>query len=131
VIVLDTHAWIWWVSNPELLSAKAKTVINNAIEASELCVSSISAWEVAVLVGRGRLQLTMGVRDWIARSESLPFLRFVPVNNNIAIRSVELDGEFHGDPADRIIVATTLSIGANLITKDKKILNYPHVKALW
>jgi len=131
VIVLDTHAWIWWVSNPGLLSARAKAAINRAIEANELCVSSISAWEVAVLVNRGRLQLTMGVRDWIARSESLPFLRFVPVNNNIAIKSFELDGEFHGDPADRIIVATTLSIGANLITKDKKILNYPHVKALW
>ena len=84
-----------------------------------------------MLVARGRLELTMPVRDWIAISEGLSFLHFVPVTNNIAIKSVQLPGELHGDPADRLIVATALSMGSALVTKDEKILNYPHVKTIW
>jgi len=73
----------------------------------------------------------MEAEDWIARSESLPFLDFVPVDNRIAIRSTRLPGSFHADPADRIIVATTLLLGATLITKDDKLRRYPHVDTLW
>ncbi len=84
-----------------------------------------------MLVARGRLELTMPVRDWIAISESFSSLHFVPVTNNIAIKSAQLPGEIHGDPADRIIVATALSMGSVLVTKDEKILNYHHVKTIW
>jgi PIN domain nuclease of toxin-antitoxin system len=73
----------------------------------------------------------MDVQDWTARAEALPFVKFVPVNNSIAVRSTQLPGPLHDDPADRIIIATTLSLGGMLVTKDDRVREYPHVKSLW
>jgi len=131
VIVLDTHAWVWFVSNPELLSRTAKEAVDASIEKKEVFVSSISAWEVALLVGKGRLKLTMDVIEWIGKSEKLPFLTFLPVDNAIAVRSVALPEPLHQDPADRIIIATAITIGAPAVTKDQKILDYPYAKGIW
>jgi PIN domain nuclease of toxin-antitoxin system len=131
MIVLDTHAWIWWVSSPEFLSATAKQIIDEAVTERNIFISSISTWEVAILVSRGRLKLTTSPSDWVAASEALPFFDFVPVSNSIALKSVQLPGDLHNDPADRIIIATAISLGAVLVTKDEKIRNYPHVKTVW
>jgi len=131
MIVLDTHAWVWFISNPELLSKRAKKATDNAINAKEIFISSISAWEIALLVERGRLKLTLDVTDWISKSERLPFFRFIPVDNSIAIKAVNLPEPLHNDPVDRIIIATAIAIGAPLVTKDEKILKYPHVKSIW
>jgi PIN domain nuclease of toxin-antitoxin system len=130
VIVLDTHAWVWWVAGDRRLSPEAARLIEGGMGQGKLRVSAISAWEVAVLVRRGRLELTMEVGEWIARSESLPFLRFVPVDHRIACRSVALEG-LHDDPADRIIVATALSLGARLVTRDQRLRAYPGLETLW
>jgi PIN domain nuclease of toxin-antitoxin system len=131
VIVLDTHVWIWWVSGFEPLPRKVEVALNRHRKEGTIRISSISVWEVAQLVARDRLELTMDVDDFVARSESLPFLDFVPVDNRIAIRSTQLPGTLHPDPADRIIVATTLSLGATLITRDARLRRYPHVDTLW
>ena len=131
MIVLDTHAWIWFTSNPEVLSQKAQRVVEAAVNEKNVLVSSISAWEVALLVKKGRLKLTMDVNDWIAISENLPFIQFIPVSNSIAVKSVSLPEPFHPDPADRIIIATALSTGSPIVTKDKKISDYSHVKTIW
>ncbi len=131
MIVLDTHTWVWWVSNPEKLSISARERIEKAATNKRIFISSISAWEVAMLVARGRLKLTMDVKEWISKSESLPFFHFVPVTNQIAVKSVNLPGKLHSDPADRIIIATAIIQEATLITADDKILEYPHVETLW
>jgi PIN domain nuclease of toxin-antitoxin system len=131
MIVLDTHAWVWFVSNPELLSKKAKRTIERAVVDNNVFISSISAWEVALLTSKKRLLLSMEVADWIKKSEMLPFVNFIPVDNSIAVKSVNLPQSFHIDPADRIIIATAISLGASLITKDERILKYPHVKTIW
>ncbi|MEN6624108.1 MAG: type II toxin-antitoxin system VapC family toxin [Smithella sp.] len=131
MIVLDTHAWIWWVSSPEFLSETAKQIIDEAATEKNVFISSISTWEIAILVSRGRLKLTMSPADWVAASEALPFFDFVPVSNSIALKSVQLPGILHNDPAERIIIATAVSLGAVLVTKDEKIRNYPHVKTVW
>lgn len=131
MIVLDTHAWIWWVSSPEFLSETAKQIIDEAATEKNVFISSISTWEIAILVSRGQLKLTMSPADWVAASEALPFFDFVPVSNSIALKSVQLPGILHNDPADRIIIATAVSLGAVLVTKDEKIRNYPHVKTVW
>jgi len=131
MIVLDTHVWVWFVSNPELLSKSAKKSVDNAMEEKRILISSISAWEVALLVANGRLKLTLDVVDWIAKSEMLPFIQFIPVDNSIAVKSVNLPQPLHSDPADRIIIATANAMGAPVVTKDEKILNYPHVKTIW
>ena len=131
MIVLDTHALLWWVNAPSILSKAAKKAIDAAAKTKSAYVSCISSWEIALLVERGRLQLTLDVRDWLCRCEALPFISFVPVNNVIAVESVRLPGFPHPDPADRIIAATALSLGAVLITKDDKLRNYPHLKTIW
>ena len=131
MIVLDTHAWVWWVSGSATLPRAASLLLERGMREQTIRVSSISVWEVAQLVSRGRLELTMDVTDWIAKSESLPFLQFVPVDNRIALRSTRLPEPFHADPADRIIVATTLSLGGTLVTKDNKLRRYPNVATSW
>lgn len=131
MILLDTHAWVWWVSQPERLSEEALRVVDEARELRALLVSSISVWEVALLVAKGRLELTLDVGEWVARSEALPFVRFVPVDNAVALASVNLPGDFHPDPADRIIVATALQHKARLVTRDDRLRRYPHVKTVW
>jgi len=131
MIVLDTHAWIWFTSKPENLSKKAKKAVEAAVKEKNMLVSSISAWEVALLVKKERLKLSMDVTDWIAKSENLPFIQFIPVSNSIAVKSVNLPQPLHSDPADRIIIATALSTGASIVTKDKKISDYSHVKTIW
>jgi PIN domain nuclease of toxin-antitoxin system len=131
MIVLDTHAWIWFISNPDLLSKRAKKAVNAAVKDKSILISSISAWELALLVTKNRIKLTLDVTDWIAKSESLPFIQFVPLTNSIAVKSVNLPLPLHPDPADRIIIATALSAGAPLVTKDKKLLDDSSIKTIW
>lgn len=128
LILLDTHAWIWFISNPEKLSEKA---IEKAKQENDILISSISAWEVALLVSKKRLELTMEVSEWISSSEKLPFIHFIPIDNGIAVRSVYLPQPLHNDSADRIIIATSFKYGAPIITMDEKILNFPHVQSIW
>ena len=65
MIVLDTHALLWWVNDPATLSKLAKKAIDAAVKSNSVHVSSISSWEIALLVERGRLRLALDVRDWI------------------------------------------------------------------
>jgi PIN domain nuclease of toxin-antitoxin system len=131
VILLDTHVWVWWVARPESLSNPARDAIAEAREQDGLWVSSISSWEVALLVRKGRLELTLPVADWLAATEALPFLRFLPVENRIALRANDLPGTLHDDPADRIIAATALIHGLKLVTKDRKLIAYPEITTIW
>lgn len=73
MIVLDTHAWVWWISDPHLLSESALRTIDKAAGEGCVFISSISAWEVALLAVKGRLQLSMDVEKWISECEALPF----------------------------------------------------------
>lgn len=132
MIALDTHALIWWVSEPTRIPAKARKALDAALKAGEpISVSAISFWEIAMLVSRKRLTLTIDVADWIAKVEALPFLTFVAIDNRIAVRAVELEDFPHRDPADRIIVATTLGLGATLVTADARLRSYKPLKTLW
>lgn len=132
MLLLDTHVWVRWVSEPEALSEAADGAIRSAIEAGEtLRLSSISAWEVALLVAKDRLRLSIDVREWIDRTESLPFFEFVPVDNDIALRSVELPPPLHADPADRILAATAELRKLRLVTADRRLREYPLVETIW
>lgn len=132
MIVLDTHAWVWWLSGSDRLPAPARDAIQETLDAGDpVRVSTISTWEVAMLVARGRLELTMDVDDWIAHAEAAPEIEFVPVDNRVALRSVHLDGFEHRDPADRIIVATALGMKATLVTADARLRAYAPVATLW
>ena len=133
MIVLDTHALVWWVSDDDQLSSKAVKAIKKELddEVGEIIVSSISTWEIALLVEKKRLKLTMDVDEWIQTISMIDKVRFIPVDNQIAIQSVRLPGEFHPDPADRLITALARHLSAALITSDRKIRNYQYVKTVW
>jgi len=131
VIVLDTHTLVWWVNGDPALSKKARALLGKESAGGEIVISSISAWEIAMLVARRRLVLSMDVSGWLATVKQIEAVRFVPVDVEVATKSVELPGEFHSDPADRIIVATARMLAAPLVTKDVRIRAYAHVKTVW
>lgn len=131
MIVLDTHVLVWWVTGDPTLSKKARSTIERELTGGEILVSSISAWEIAMLVEREKLVLSMDVGSWLATVADIEAVRFVPVDPEIAVKSVELPGEFHKDPADRMIVATARKFSVSLVTKDEKIRAYAHVKTIW
>lgn len=132
MIVLDTHTLLWWASGDK---AKLSTGATDAIEAEltggQIIVSSISAWELSVLVAKGRIALSMDVEAWLKVVQEIESVKFMPVDNEVAVKSVELPGEFHKDPADRMIVATARMLAAPLVTADEKIRAYQHVKTIW
>ncbi|HEY9321390.1 PIN domain nuclease of toxin-antitoxin system [Achromobacter deleyi] len=131
MIVLDTHALVWWVSGDSQLSRAAREAIEAEGQDGEILISAITAWEVAMLVKAGRLALTMDATAWLDTVVQVPAVRFVPVDVRISVQSVELPGEFHKDPADRFIVATARHLSAPLVTADLKIRDYPHVQTIW
>lgn len=132
MIVLDTHVLIWWIDNPPKLSERARIIIDQEKHKEEsILVSSMSTLEIYRLVKNRKIELVGDVDSWMEKIESLPAVRFVPVDNKIAAISVNLVDFQHKDPADRIIIATALNLGAKLVTSDKKILNYPHVQSVW
>jgi PIN domain nuclease of toxin-antitoxin system len=131
MLLLDTHVWLWWLSSPELLSEAARTAIQEAVSRDSVSISAISAWEVTLLVQKGRLRLNLPVEDWIARSEALPFVRFIPVDNAIAVRAVNFPDPCHSDPADRLIAASALLRGLPLVTRDDKLHVLPSIRCVW
>lgn len=118
-VLLDTHTLVWLVHGDEQLSLGARRRIESA---ASIWVSAISAWEIGMLVAKGRLQLSRDVKEWIDEVLALPGVHLAPVGVEVAVASTRLPGAFHGDPADRIIVATARHLGATLVTADDKIL---------
>jgi PIN domain nuclease of toxin-antitoxin system len=132
MIVIDTHILLWWASGSGALSTAARKAIENTLrKGGEVLISSISAWEIAMLVERGRLVLSMDVASWLDEVSQIDGVRFLPVDNEIGVKSTALPGEFHKDPADRMIVATARKLALPLVTADEKILQYEHVKTIW
>jgi PIN domain nuclease of toxin-antitoxin system len=128
VIVLDTHAWIWWAAERSKLSSKARAAVDGA---DSLGVSAISCWEVAMLVKKSRLQLDRKTLVWIDQALELPRVVLLPLTPEIAVSSAEIADAFEGDPADRIIAATALSHRAALVTKDRRLRQLDEPQTIW
>lgn len=131
--ILDTHAWLWHVSDPKRLSADA---IRAVAEAPSLAISSISCWEVAEKVNLGKLSLDREIDMWIRQALSPASITAVDLSPRIAVRAAELRSlGLNGDLADRIIVATAIESGTPLITKDRNLRRFASrssmVKAIW
>jgi len=126
-MVLDTHIWVWWVHGDSQLPQSYQEYLKEA-EEQELGVSIISCWEVAKLVEYGRLVLPISVEEWINQALAYPGVRLLDLTPRIVIESTQLPAPFHRDPADQLIVATARVHHWPLMTKDDKILNYPHVE---
>ena len=122
MILPDTHALLWFLESNPRLGREANLIIRRATEFSIAAFSAISVWEVALLLAKGRLALDVTALEWRQNLLSAGFVE-IPVDGAIAARSVALP-DFHDDPADRIIMATTLE-GHQLITDDRRILDWP------
>ncbi len=120
MILLDTHTLVWLDEGNIRLGKKALSLIDQALQSKELFVSSITFWEVAMLVEKGRLNMQMSVALW-RKSLLENGLQEIALSGNIAIQSAILK-EFHGDPADRMIVATAIESTMTLCTADTKII---------
>lgn len=125
VIVLDTHIWIWHAANSPKLGKAMRSKLNKA---DALGVPAIACWELAMLEAKGRLALTQPARTWIQQALALPGVGLLPLSPEIAWLSMNLPGEFHGDPADRMIVATALHLRLPLATMDQQIVTWGKVK---
>lgn len=128
MIVLDTHAWIWMAEGSDELSVEARKTISNA---DRLGVASISLIEVCMLVAKERVTLLVPLREWLIRATHHANIEILPITPGVAIDAFNLPGLFHRDPADRQIVATARVFGADLVTKDQRIREYPHVDTVW
>lgn len=129
MIVLDTHVWVWWVHGDARLKPSQASVIGEA-ETDVIGVSSISCWEIAKLVERGRLVLPRSLEQWFVAALSYPGISLFDLSPEIAITSTRLPGNFHRDPADQLIVATALVYGCPIVTSDQKIISYEHVETV-
>lgn len=132
MIVLDTHALVWWVTGDLQLSANASAAIaKEQQDAGQILVSAITSWEIAMLVQKERMALAMDLDEWLAAVEGMDGIRVVPISSRVAVQSVQLPGDFHKDPVDRFIVALAREMNAPLITADDNIHAYPHVRWIW
>lgn len=129
--LLDTHTWIWWKIRPQNLSKKVTSLIEDTDNIDELLLSVISIWELCKLLDKGKVGIAYPFEEWIIGALDIPKFRLIELTPIIAYRSTVLTQLFHNDPADQIIVAGAIEENATLLTKDKMILSYPHVKTIW
>ncbi len=133
MIVLDTHVLIWFVQGNERLGLEARRMVQQTASQGEAMVSTITLWEIAMLARRRRLPLRQPVQDWLDDLCARSRLVIVEVSKDIAIAAGMLADDIHGDPADRIIMATARQQDCPLLTADRAILAYGssgHVQAL-
>jgi PIN domain nuclease of toxin-antitoxin system len=126
VIVADTHAIVWWILSPSILSQRART----ALDSGPVHVPIISCLEIANLTRRGRIELPLEVGDWLNAMLQLPNVLLSPFTLPITVAAGLLNDPIR-DPADRLIVATALHLGAPLVTTDAKIRAAGVVETIW
>lgn len=129
-ILLDTHIFVWMVTETEKLSKEAIAAINTAIPDRLILISAISLWEITMLNCNKRLQFSTPIRMWIEKALTAPGVALAPLNKETLIESCLLSGEIHADPADQMIVATARIENAILITRDQKIIQYAENESL-
>jgi len=124
-LLLDTHCWLWaQLGLTEKLSRAALSAIRSAESTGRLQISVISVWELGMLEKRRRVVLPRNIGPWVEEALAKPGLSVAHLTPEIAIESVHLPGDLHGDPADRMIVATARVLGATLVTKDRRLIEY-------
>jgi PIN domain nuclease of toxin-antitoxin system len=133
MILLDTQALIWFSIGDEQLGNQARELAAAGSGQDGTAVSPISFWETAMLTRKNRIDLGMPVQIWAAEilSSGAPVL--LALTPEIAVSAGELPGSIHGDPADRIIIATARAHGCRILTTDRKILSYAeagHLQAI-
>ncbi|HKY40129.1 MAG TPA: type II toxin-antitoxin system VapC family toxin [Polyangiaceae bacterium] len=129
MIVLDTHALLWWALDPDQLSGRARDLVAQ-MERRGGFASSISVWELGIKVQRGKLDLGIDIEEFAKRVRMSGVVELLPVDATVWLRSLALEWD-HRDPADRVIVATALLNDVPVLTKDETIHSFEGITALW
>jgi PIN domain nuclease of toxin-antitoxin system len=127
VIVADTHSWVWWLTDRELLSRRALDALNE----NAVAISPVTCLEVATLARKRRITLNRPVLQWLQQSVERSNTRIVDLTLAIAAAAGLLESDAVGDPTDRLIIATALEAGVPLVTKDRKIVESGVVPTIW
>ncbi len=123
-VVLDTHVFIWLIQGSKELSLDSRKLIDSFANDHSIYVSAISLWEISMLEKAGRIVLHEPCLQWLKQAIEASGVNIANLTPDIAVESSNLPGDFHSDPADKIIVATARILQAKLITRDAKILKY-------
>jgi PIN domain nuclease of toxin-antitoxin system len=124
-LLLDTHIWLWYAEgNAERLRPASVRKLDEARKRGGLVVSAISIWEIGMHSARGRIQLSVPLRDWVEQALGVPGIRLASLDAAAAAESTLLPGEPQGDPADRFLVATARTLGLALATRDQGMIAY-------
>ena len=128
MILLDTHAWVWWAVDGPKLSKAAKRVL---AKTEQKAIADISLWEVAMLCAKGRLRLDRPVSEWLEQAIDETAVEVLMISAAIATRSTALGAVFHGDPADQLIAATAMVHGLVLLTADARLRQFSGIETVW
>lgn len=128
MLLLDTHTWVWFMQGSDKFNAATIKKIETGIQNRTVHIAAISQWELAMLIQKSRIVLNEPALVWMQSAIEKLHLKVLPLTADIAIESTELPGEFHGDPADRMIVSTARIHQLTILTRDAKILQYAQLK---
>lgn len=129
-VLLDTHIWVWWLTPGSPLTRTEREGFDAAAERREVCLAAISLWEAQILYRKRRLELPLPFSDWLARAADNRIVSVIPLDVETVLALDSLPHSFHGDPADRLIVATARAHSLPLATRDTRIRRSRMVR-LW
>ncbi len=129
-VVLDTHMWVWWLTPGSPLSRAERDALDVKAGRRELFLPAISLWEMQLLHAKQRLELPLPFAEWLARAADERVIIVLPLDIEVVFALDALPASFHGDPADRLIVATARAHAMPLATRDAAIRRSRAVK-IW
>jgi PIN domain nuclease of toxin-antitoxin system len=122
MILLDTHIWLWWLLGDGQLSDRERDSLDNLATNRLIAISWVSVWETEMLERKGRISLQPNFKIWIRKATSPDFISLLPADLEVVLAQRKLPENFHQDPADRLISATSILSGYKLATHDSRII---------
>lgn len=117
-LLLDTHAWLWWLLGSAKLGRQARANLESSRD--KLWLSPISVWEIGILTESGRLKFDRPYRAWVEAGIAMTGVKTALLSHEVAIRSIEVRLP-HRDPADRLLAATAVTLELRLVTADERL----------
>ena len=133
MIVIDTHALVWMIEGDARLGRQATERVDGERAGDGVAIAAITLWEAAMLVDKNRVVLSRSIDGWFDAVLAAEGFNLAAITPSIGIDAGSLPGGIHGDPADRLIIATARALGCPVLTVDRNILGYAeagHVGAL-